>query len=157
MNRRRGPRMGIDYGSVRIGVAVTDPEGRVVFPKTQIKVGKYGEHIDELADIADELNPIEIAIGYPRHLKGAAGRSAKAARKLAHELKQVLPRPRICLVDERMTTNQAHARLAAQGIDNRARQDKIDQLAAAIILETSISFEEQTGELPGETVSRGQS
>lgn len=148
--------MGIDYGSVRIGVATTDPQGRVVFPKTLVKVGRYGEHIDELADIAEELDPIEIVIGYPKHLKGAEGQSAKAARALAHELRAVLPRPRICLVDERMTTNQAHAELAAQGIDNRARQDKIDQLAAAIILEMSINYEERTGKFPGETVSRGE-
>lgn len=148
--------MGIDYGSVRIGVATTDPQGRVVFPKTQVNVGRYGEHIDELADIADELDPIEIVIGYPRHLKGAAGKSAQAARALAFELRSVLPRPRICLVDERLTTNQAHADLAELGIDNRQRKDKVDQLAAAIILEQSMEYEDKTGKLPGETISRGK-
>lgn len=148
--------MGIDYGSVRIGVAVTDPAGRVVFPKTVVQVDKYEGHILELVQIAEELDPIEIVIGYPKHLKGTSGASAKAARALAYELKAELPKPRICLVDERLTTNLAHAKLSAQGIDNRQRGDKIDQVAAAIILETSIDFEENTGSLPGETISRGK-
>lgn len=154
--KRPGPRMGIDYGSVRIGVAVTDSSGQIVFPKTNVQVDKYGGHIIELIEIAEELDPIEIVIGYPKHLKGKSGASAKAARALAHELKADLDRPRICLFDERLTTNLAHADLAVQGIENRLRGDKVDQLAAAIILETSIDFEENTGKLPGETVSRGK-
>lgn len=148
--------MGIDYGSVRIGVAVTDPAGRVVLPKTVVRVDKYDAHILELVEIAEALDPIEIVIGYPRHLKGAAGASARKARALARELHLELPRPRICLFDERLTTNLAHAQLAESGVENRLRGDKIDQVAAAIILESSIKYEENTGTLPGETISRGK-
>lgn len=152
---RRGARVGIDVGSVRIGVAVTDPTGTIALPRTTVKHSPYGEHFDEIADIIDEVHAIEVVVGYPRHLSGAAGASARFARRFARELGEIVNGPRICLLDERLTTHQAHTDLAAMGIDNRARHDKVDQLAAAIILEHALELETNTGKLPGETIRRG--
>lgn len=152
---RRGARVGIDVGSVRIGVAVTDATGTIALPRTTVEHSPYGAHFDEIADIIDEVNAIEVVVGYPRHLSGVAGASAQFARRFARQLGEIVNEPRICLLDERLTTNQAHQDLAVMGIDNRARLDKVDQLAAAIILEHALELEKNTGKLPGETIRKG--
>ncbi|MDO5061178.1 MAG: Holliday junction resolvase RuvX [Actinomycetaceae bacterium] len=149
---RSGVRIGIDYGKSRIGIAITDPSGKICFPHTTLKFSPYGTHIDEILDLVSERNVIEVVIGMPKHLNGAEGASAHAVREFAQELAQELPAVRVCLVDERLSTNQAHAGLAHMGIENRNRKDKVDQLAAAIILENAIETELSTGNVPGEQV-----
>ncbi|MDO5729106.1 MAG: Holliday junction resolvase RuvX [Actinomycetaceae bacterium] len=156
MSFRTGARVGIDFGFARIGVAVTDPHGSVVIPKCTVRFSRYGTHLDEIADIIEDISAIEVVIGLPRHLSGAEGASAKAARKFARELAVFVPEVRICVVDERLTSNQAHSDLATMGIDNRARRNKVDQLAAAIILEQALDVEKNTGKLPGETIRPGR-
>ncbi|MDO5719815.1 MAG: Holliday junction resolvase RuvX [Actinomycetaceae bacterium] len=147
--------MGIDVGSVRIGVAVTDAAGTIALPRATVSYSRYGDHFDQIADIIEDVAAIEVVIGYPRHLSGAEGQSARFTRRFAQELGNIVSRPRICLLDERLTTNLAHQNLATMGIDNRARHDKVDQLAAAIILEHALELEKNTGKLPGETIRKG--
>lgn len=149
---RSGVRIGIDYGRSRIGVALTDVSGRTPFPHTTLKFSPYGLHIDEILDLVEERQAIEVVIGMPKHLNGAEGASAQFVREFAAELAAEIPQVRVCLFDERLSTNEAHARLAAVGVENRFRKDKVDQLAAAIILENALEFEQQTGNPPGETV-----
>lgn len=156
MSFRSGARVGIDFGLARIGVAVSDSSGTVVLPKTTVNYSRYGTHLDEIADIVDDVSAIEVVVGLPRHLSGAEGASARAARQFARELGAIVTKARICVVDERLTSNQAHNDLATMGVDNRARRNKVDQLAAAIILEQALDLEKKTGKLPGETISRGR-
>lgn len=154
---RSGVRLGIDYGKSRIGIAVTDPSGKITFPHTTLKYSPYGVHLDELLDLISEKQVIEVVIGMPVHLNGKAGAAAEFVREFAVELANEIPNVRVCLMDERLTTNQAHAGLAEMGIENRGRKDKIDQLAAAIILEQAIEIELRTGNPPGDTVITGLS
>ncbi|MCS4484392.1 Holliday junction resolvase RuvX [Gleimia sp. 6138-11-ORH1] len=149
---RSGVRIGIDYGKSRIGIAVTDPSGKICFPHTTFKFSPYGTHIDEIIALAIEREAIEIVVGMPKHLSGVEGATAQSVREFAQELATELPELRVCLIDERLTTNQAHAGLATMGIENRKRKDKIDQLAAAIILENALQTELVTGNPPGEQV-----
>ncbi|MDT3767682.1 Holliday junction resolvase RuvX [Gleimia hominis] len=153
---RAGVRIGVDYGGARIGVAVTDPAGRFALPHETVARSKWGEDVDQIADLAEQLAAIEIVVGLPKHLSGASGASAKSARKFAHKLGSACPQLRVCMVDERLTTSTAHEQLAAAGIDNRRRKDKVDQVAATVILEQAIEIERRTGKEPGETISRGR-
>ncbi|EEH63397.1 RNAse H domain protein, YqgF family [Gleimia coleocanis DSM 15436] len=149
---RSGVRIGVDYGKSRIGVAVTDPSGKISFPHTTLQFSPYGVHLDELLNLIVEKQAIEVVIGMPVHLNGKEGSSAEFVRDFANELAVEIPDIRVCLMDERLTTNQAHAGLSEMGVDNRARKNKIDQLAASIILENAIETELRTETPPGETV-----
>lgn len=152
---RMGVRLGIDYGGARIGVAACDPQATVVLPLQVVPTSKYGEDVEEVAQIAADRDAIEIVVGYPRHMSGKTGASARAARKFARELAHAYPRARVALVDERLTSVQAHSLLAAGEVSGRERKGKVDPLAAAIILETALESERRGGKPPGETVSRG--
>lgn len=153
---RRGVRLGVDYGGARIGVAACDPQASVVLPLQVVPTSKYGEDVEEVAQIAAARDAIEIVVGYPRHMSGKVGASARAARKFARELAHAYPRGRVALIDERLTSVQAHSLLAEGEVGARARKGKVDPLAAAIILETALESERNTGRPPGETISRGQ-
>lgn len=152
---RTGVRLGIDYGAVRIGVSVCDPQGQVVLPLQVVRTAKYGEDVDEVAELARERDAIEVVVGYPRHLSGRVGEAARAARRFAFALGRACPNLRVALVDERLTSAQAHALLAQGAVSGKNRKGKVDPLAAAIILETALQIERSTGSPAGETISRG--
>ena len=91
-------------------------------------------------------------VGLPRHLRGGEGVSAKGARKYARRIKKLVPGVRVAMVDERMTSNQAHARLRASGIPEIDHRSVIDQVAAQIILEQALELERMGGRAPGEEI-----
>ena len=108
--------------------------------------------LTELADIVVSYEAIEVIVGLPRHLRGGEGISAKGARKYARRLKKLVPEVRIAMVDERLTSNQAHARLRASGIPEHEHRSVIDQVAAQIILEQALELERMSGRAPGEEI-----
>ena len=91
-------------------------------------------------------------VGLPRHLRGGEGISAKGARKYARRLKKLVGGVRVAMVDERLTSNQAHERLRASGIPEREHRSVIDQVAAQIILEQALELERMSGRAPGEEI-----
>ena len=137
MSLRRGIRIGVDVGTVRVGVSRCDPDGILTMP------------VQTLTRAPDA---IEVIVGLPRHLRGGEGVSAKGARKYARRLKKLVPDVRIAMVDERLTSNQAHARLRASGIPEYEHRSVIDQVAAQIILEQALELERMSGRAPGEEI-----
>ena len=95
---------------------------------------------------------LEVIVGLPRHLRGGEGVSAKGARKYARRLKTLIPSVRVALVDERLSSNQAHARLRASGVPEHEHRSVIDQVAAQIILEQALELERMSGRAPGEEI-----
>lgn len=149
---RRGVRIGVDVGTVRVGVSRCDPEGILTMPvETLIRSSDLSD-LRRLADIALEHDAIEFIVGLPRHLRGGEGVSAKGARKYARRIKKLVPGIRVAMVDERLTSNQAHARLRASGIPENDHRGVIDQVAAQIILEQALELERMSGRAPGEEI-----
>lgn len=151
---RPGVRLGIDVGSVRIGVARSDPLGRMAIPLETVRRHRRGADIRQIMKIAEERSAIEIVIGLPVHLAGTEGASARVARQFGEQLSRKLPGIRICLVDERLSSTQAHGRLAEAGLDSRGQRPVVDQVAAQIILEQALEQERLTGKPPGIDVSK---
>ena len=140
MSIRRGIRIGVDVGTVRVGVSRCDPDGILTMPVETLHRAPDLSDLDRLADIV------------PRHLRGGEGVSAKGARKYARRIKKLVPGVRVAMVDERMTSNQAHARLRASGIPEIDHRSVIDQVAAQIILEQALELERMGGRAPGEEI-----
>lgn len=144
-------RLAVDPGSVRIGVARSDPGGVLATPLTVVRRGK-GD-LDALASLAEAEEAMEILVGLPTSLSGREGPAAVTAKKFAATLAaRVAPLP-VRLVDERFTTATAHDALRAGGRDSRARRQSVDSAAAAVLLDAALESERRTGDAPGDLVS----
>ena len=95
---RRGVRVGVDVGTVRVGVARSDPDGILSIPVETLQRADDGSELQRLIDIINEFSAIEVLVGLPRHLKGGEGVSAKAARKYARRIALALPDVRLSLI-----------------------------------------------------------
>jgi putative holliday junction resolvase len=131
----RGRRLGIDVGSVRIGVASSDPDGILATPVETVRRDRSGKHVRRLAELAAELEAVEVIVGLPRTLADRTGPSAVDAIELAEALaRRVAPIP-VRLADERLTTVSAQRSLRAAGVRAREHRAVIDQAAAVAILQ----------------------
>ena len=153
---RRGVRLALDPGSVRVGVAVSDPDGVLATPlETVPRDRRAGTDLDRIARIVTELSVLEVLVGLPRSLSGAEGPSARSARKYAVAIaRRVSPVP-VRLVDERLSTVSAQQRLREAGVPGRRRRPVVDQVAAVTILQSALDAERASGRAPGTPVPFG--
>lgn len=151
---RRGSRLGVDFGSARIGIAGSDPEGVLASPISTVRRGR-GD-LAEIARLAAERDVIEVIVGLPTGLSGKPGHAAGLARDFAEALATVVSPVPVRLVDERFTTVIAHTALAEGGRNAKERRSVIDQTAATLLLQGALDAERQTGQAPGEVVGARQ-
>lgn len=150
---RRGVRLGVDVGDVRIGVASCDPSGLIATPVETVPRGP-GD-LARLRALAAELDAVEVVVGLPRSLSGREGPAAAKARQFAGELAAVLgvDGVGVRLCDERLSTVSAEAHLREQGRKGQRRRAVVDQAAAVVILQNALDTERGTGRPAGEAVS----
>lgn len=157
---RSGVRLGIDVGDVRVGVAASDPSGLLATPvETVPRDREHGGDLDRVLTLITELSPVEVVVGLPRSLDGTEGAAAGRARDWAQGLRAALREREIGntpirLVDERLTTVDAHRELRESGVATRRHRDVVDQAAAVLILQTALDTERATGGPPGDRVGR---
>ncbi len=150
---RQGVRVGIDVGSVRVGVATCDPDGVLATPVETVNRGT-GD-LDRLAAIVAEQRAVEVVVGLPVSLSGLEGRAAADARGFARALaRRVAPCP-VRLVDERLSTVAATRSMREHGVSARRSRAVVDQAAAAVILQSALDAERGSGSPPGEIVQVG--
>lgn len=131
----RGRRLGIDVGTVRIGVAVSDPDGILATPVETVRRDRAQAHLRRLATLIGELDIVEVVVGLPRTLADRAGSSARDAVELADALAgRVAPVP-VRMADERLTTVSATRSLREAGVRAKDQRGMIDQAAAVAILQ----------------------
>ncbi|SNT36868.1 putative holliday junction resolvase [Streptosporangium subroseum] len=147
---RDGVRLGVDVGSVRIGVARSDPSGVLATPVETVRRGK-GD-LDRLAEIAAEHEVVEIVVGLPTSLSGREGRAAEAARDFATRISLRLAPLPVRLFDERLTTVSAQHGLRASGVKAKNQRGVVDQAAAIVLLQAALDAERATGRPPGRPV-----
>ena len=148
-----GVRMAVDVGSVRVGVAASDPTGTLASPVTVVRRDRRNHRdLDELARLVTERDAVEVLVGLPKTLAGRDSASTADARSYAEELaRRVAPVP-VRLVDERLTTVSAQHRLHAAGRTTRTSRQVIDAAAAVVLLEAALDHERNTGAPAGEQV-----
>jgi putative Holliday junction resolvase len=131
----RGRRLGVDVGTVRIGVAASDPDGILATPVETVCRDRTNKHLRRLAQLAAELEAVEVVVGLPRTLADRSGPSARDAVELAEQLAgRIAPTP-VRLSDERLTTVSAQRSLRDAGIRAKGQRAMIDQAAAVGILQ----------------------
>jgi putative Holliday junction resolvase len=128
--------LGVDPGSVRIGLALSDDIGCMAHPlqTLQVKGGEVADSALQIAAIAAEKRSPVIVIGLPRNMNGTYGPAAEKSRALAAALAP-LTAAKVILWDERLTTAAATRRLQEAGRDSREQRQVIDQAAAVQILQ----------------------
>jgi putative holliday junction resolvase len=150
----RGRRIGIDVGSVRIGVAVSDPDAILATPVETVTRDRRRKdrHLRRLTELVGELAAVEVVVGLPRTLADRTGPAAQDAIGLAEELaRRVSPVP-VRLADERLTTVSAQRSLREAGIRAKGQRAIIDQAAAVGILQSWLDQRRAALAAPGEGV-----
>lgn len=126
--------MAIDYGDARTGVALSDPTGFLAGQTFLIKSRKQEVVLEALAALVQRQGAQELVMGYPRNMDGTLGPRAEKYAAFARRLEEATGLP-VALWDERRTTVDAHRILGEQGVRAKNRKDKIDSVAATLILE----------------------
>jgi putative holliday junction resolvase len=160
--RERGARLGVDVGSVRVGVALSDPDGILATPVATVARTAEGEpaagdsDIEEIVALVQEHAAVGVVVGLPRSLSGDEGPAASRARKYAAVVAARIAPVWVRLVDERLTSVDAHRTLRESGVAGRRQRAVVDQAAAVLILQTALDTERSTGAPPGEQVGPGR-
>ncbi len=127
--------MGVDVGTVRVGVAGSDETGTIATPLRTISRRPTARLWEEVTEVVEERRPVRIVVGLPRRLDGSEGESAADARRLADELHRHTGLP-VEMWDERFTTAAAERSLIAAGRRRAARRRSIDSVAASLLLQS---------------------
>lgn len=131
-----GVRLGVDVGTVRIGVAASDPGGVLATPlATVARDPRGGADLVRLARLVADREAVEVIVGLPTSLSGRQGQAARAARAYAAALAERIDPIPVRLSDERLTTVAATRRLAEAGTRGRKGRSVVDRSAAVLILQ----------------------
>ena len=129
----------IDYGDARTGVAVSDATGLLAGFTTVIHSHRPTEVIDKLCELIRTHGPERVVMGYPRNMDGTEGPRAELYRDFAKQLEEASGME-VILWDERRTTVDAHRILTETGNRGKKRKEKVDAVAATLILEGYLAF-----------------
>ena len=131
--------IGLDLGSKRIGVSICDDKQLIATPLKTINRNSLEDLVDELKLIINENNIKGIIIGNPLNMDGSSGRSAQSVKDTTENIEKNLDIP-ICLWDERLSTVGAFNLSSQLDINVSKREKKIDENAAAFILQGALDF-----------------
>ena len=141
-------RLGVDVGTVRVGVARSDAEGLLAVP---FDTYPRDTALTAIAELVQEHSAIEIIVGLPLGLSGSDTASTRDAREFAQELAHRTVSA-VRMVDERLTSSQAHQGFRQSGRSEKKRRPVIDQAAAVILLQHALDSERAQGVAPGHLV-----
>jgi putative Holliday junction resolvase len=127
--------LALDHGTKRIGLAISDEMGLIAQPLDFFDAEPLEDFLKRLKDVIDTKNVGEILVGVPRNMNGTYGPAAEKAREFAGRLRETFPIP-VKTWDERLTSVQANRVLIESGMRRDKRKIKVDQTAAAILLQS---------------------
>ncbi len=127
--------LGIDYGTVRIGLAISDALGMIAQPYCVVTATDGKKAVEQIAEICRKEGVEQIVVGLPRHMSGEESDSSAAARKLGAKIEETTGLP-VAFVDERMSSLAAERAMLEADLSRKKRKTKIDAVAASIILQS---------------------
>ena len=126
--------LGIDYGTVRIGLALSDPTGTLCSPLPFLENKSIRQVVSDLAALVKTHEVIGLVIGLPRNMDGTYGPSAQKVRDFIGQIQSEISLP-IQTIDERLTTAQASKQLIGIGLSHKDLRKKVDSSSACLILQ----------------------
>jgi putative Holliday junction resolvase len=133
---KTGVWIGVDVGTVRVGVARSDPRGVLATPLVTLKRDVGGNRdISELTALVREHDAVGVVVGLPRTLANREGASAVMAREYGAAVATAISPTPVHYLDERLTTVSAQRKLSRGGVRGTARRAVIDQAAAVELLQ----------------------
>lgn len=138
----RGRRIAFDYGDVRIGVAISDPDSILATPLTVLQT-QSPNLLSELTAIFTEYEPVSVFIGEPRHMSGESGDGFTKAKSFGRLIEETFDIS-VIFVDERLSSVSAQKKLRDAGVNTRDSKKVIDAMAAVAILEQGLAIEKLT-------------
>ncbi|MGH2398801.1 MAG: Holliday junction resolvase RuvX [bacterium] len=136
--------LGVDVGSRRIGVAISDPTGTIAQSLTVIARTGWRAVIAEIRRLVNEYHVEQVVVGLPLRLDGTEGDAAHDAAAFAGRLRGVLDVP-VVMQDERLSTAEAERALLAQDVRREQRRKRRDAVAAALFLQTFLDRRHAAG------------
>lgn len=154
----QGIKLGVDVGTVRVGVAICDRDSILATPyKTLDRNARKNSDVRVIANLVQELGAVQVFVGLPRTMKGEERASAMMAtdyaRLLVGELSARNLAVPVNLVDERLSSVSAHRSLHEAGMSSRNHRKVVDQVAAAGILQHAIDMQKARGADVGSRVT----
>lgn len=129
--------LGIDFGEKRIGLAISDPEGRIAVPMTTLQRRDDRSALRQIAEVARREEVGRLVVGEPVNMDGTRGPAAERARRFGERLAELTGLP-LELVNESLTSREAEERLRDAGVDPRRDPGRVDAVAAQILLQESL-------------------
>ena len=132
--------LAIDPGSVRIGLALSDPSGTIAQPLTVLRRRSTTEDLQALTELVREHDVEQIVVGLPRLMNGRLEAAAQEAQAFGDQVGRATGRP-VAYWDERLTTVAAERYLIEQGKRRSKRRQEVDRMAAALMLQGYLDFQ----------------
>lgn len=129
------PLIALDIGTVRIGMAIADPDTNIAMPLTTIHIRHSDDPYREIADIIAQHGSTRIVVGWPLELDGSEGAAIKRTKAFLQRLKAVAPNIKIARQDERLSSVAAENALQAMQTTGSQKKNKVDAIAASLILQ----------------------
>ncbi len=127
--------LAIDHGTKRVGLAISDETATIAQPLEYLPAQPQERLLARIGEIVAQRNVQEVVVGLPRNMNGTFGPAAQTAQEFVAALKRVLTVP-VNTWDERLTSVQANRFLIESGVRRDKRREKVDQTAAAILLQS---------------------
>jgi putative Holliday junction resolvase len=141
--------LALDHGSKRIGAALSDETATIAQPLEFIPAEPFARSLERIQQIVTGRQVREVLVGLPRNMNGTCGPAAESALQFTAALREVLGIP-VKTWDERLTSVQANRFLIEAGVRRRQRKSKVDQTAAAILLQSYLDAGALRSGNPGE-------
>ncbi|RIV18896.1 Holliday junction resolvase RuvX [Alicyclobacillaceae bacterium I2511] len=135
--------LGVDYGTVRIGLSLSDPSGILAHSLKMIHRLGDAQAAREIAEVVRGEQVEKIVVGLPRHMNGEEGERAQQCRDFARRLEN-LTRVSVDMYDERLTSVQAERVLIAADVSRKRRKQVVDAMAATLLLQGYLDGHRET-------------
>lgn len=133
--------MALDVGERTVGIALTDPEQRIASPHSTLRRTSIDEDIRSLCRLIQDHQVDRVIVGLPRSLSGDLAYQAEQTLRFVEQLRGAIAAP-IVTWDERFSTAEALRSMESGGLRKQKRQERVDQIAAAIILQGYLAAEQ---------------